>query len=257
MNKKIAFLTCLLAIFGMKLSAQDNMHYGMFLGGNINIMNIDNAFYYDDTEPFTNINVNPPQAWFLTVHDASVKCNGGFMIGGFFEYEISKNLGLQFELMYNQTGYKLKGYVEQPSYSGIIDTLGYKSNLKMSNVSLAVLLRYHVLPNRLSIDLGVQPSYCFRMIKEAERGIYHKSWVYDDKNEFNSLNLCLTGGATVYFFENFFFSARYSLGLIDILKVRTPYVILHEGNYSDVMYRYSDAKSTTSSVQLTVGFKIQ
>ena len=52
MNKKLALLICLLAIFGLKISAQENISYGIFLGGSINTMNIDKSFYYDDSEPF-------------------------------------------------------------------------------------------------------------------------------------------------------------------------------------------------------------
>lgn len=253
MNKKLALLICLLAFFGLKISAQENISYGIFLGGSINTMNIDKSFYYDDSEPFqTPLTNNTYNAYYLTVYNASVKPIGGFILGGFFEYKLTERVGLQLEIFYNQYGYKLKGKVDQINHSDTT-TYNYNGKLKMSNFSAALLMKYYVLPDKMSIDLGIQPSYCFRAIKETERGIIHKDNVYDSNNEYNPLNLCATGGVTGYFFDNITVSARYTIGFTDVLKVKEPYNVENTGN--NVRFRYSNAKSTVSSIQLTVGYR--
>ena len=260
MNKKLTFLICLLAIFGLKISAQEESHWGLFLGGSVNKMNIDKGFYYDDSRrPTPTPIINPSShdttgydAAFPIVSNASVKPNGGFIIGGFYEYKASDLIGLQFELLYNQYGYKLKGSVDQTDYHGEITTYDYKANMRISNFSAAVIVKIQPI-KYLSVDLGVQPSYCFRMIKDGELGILHESTVYDSDKEYNPLNLSALGGIT-YYWNKIFFSARYSLGFMDVLKVKTPHYLKDE---KEVKYNYKDAKSTTSAVQLTVGYRIK
>ena len=263
MNKKLACLICLLAIFGIRLSAQEEMHYGVFVGGSVNMMNIDKGFYYDDSKRPTPIPIINPISHDTTgynvaysiVDNASVRPSGGFIIGGFFEYKASEMFALQFEVLYNQYGYKLKGTIDQKNISNSeVVTYDYKSNLKMSNVTAAVILKIQPI-KYLTVDLGVQPSYCFRMIKEAERGILHESTVYSDK-EYNPLNLSALGGLTCYF-GDIFFSARYSLGFMDVLKIKEPYYPVGTEGDKEIKYLYSDAKSTTSAVQFTVGFRIK
>ncbi|MBO7469919.1 MAG: outer membrane beta-barrel protein [Bacteroidales bacterium] len=261
MDRKVAFLVCLLAIFGIKLSAQENISYGIYVGGNINTMNISNSLYYDDSEVNTvpnivNHDTVSYSVSYLPVYDASVKFTGGFAIGGFVEYELGDNLGLQMELLYNQYGYKLNGKVDKKNYSDDdFVTYGYTGKMKMSNISAAILLKYRAIENRMSVDFGIQPSYCFRAIKEIERGIVHKDVVYNSNDEFNPLNFCITGGITGYFFDNIVVSARYILGLTDVLKAKQPYIF--DDDPYKIRYRYSSAQSKTSSIQITLGYKIQ
>ena len=261
MNKKLVLLVCLLAIFGLKMSAQNEMHYGVFVGGSVNWMNIDKGFYYDDSKPITTMHISPSHdttytAAYAPVDNASVRPNGGFMIGGFFEYKASKMFSLQFELLYNQYGYKLKGTVDQKNISDDeVITYDYKGNLKMSNISASVLVKIQPI-KYLSVDLGVQPSYCFRMIKDGELGILRESTVYDSEKEYNPLNLSAIGGLTCYW-GDVFFSARYSLGFLDVLKTKTPYYPTGVDDVKEIKYLYKDAKSTTSAVQLTVGYRIK
>ena len=124
--------------------------------------------------------------------------------------------------------------------------------MRISNFSAAVIVKIQPI-KYLSVDLGVQPSYCFRMIKDGELGILRESTVYDSDKEYNPLNLSALGGIT-YYWNKIFFSARYSLGFMDFLKVKTPYYLKDE---KEVKYNYKDAKSTTSAVQLTVGYRIK
>ena len=261
MNKKLAFLVCLLAIFGLRLTAQEEVHYGVFVGGSINMMNIDKGFYYDDSKPITTMHITPAHdttytATYLPVDNASVKPTAGFTIGGFFEYKASKLFGLQFELLYNQYGYKLKGTVDQKNISNEdVITYDYKANLKMSNISAAVIFKIQPI-QYLSVDLGVQPSYCFRVIKDGELGILRESTVYESDKEYNPLNLSAIGGLTCYY-RDFFFSARYSLGFLDVLKTKEPYYPTGTEENKEIKYLYKEAKSTTSAIQLTVGYRIK
>ena len=260
MNKKLTFLVCLLAIFGLKLSAQEEMHYGLFLGGSVNMMSIDKGFYYDDSKPITTRTITPEHdtiysASYLPVDNASVKPSGGFLIGGYFEYQASNIFSLQFELLYNQYGYRLKGTVDKKDIDDDdIITYDYKSNLKMSNLSASVIFKIKPI-QYLSVDLGVQPSYCFRMIKDGELGILRESTVYND-DEYNPLNLSALGGITGYW-GDLYLSARYSLGFINVLKTKEPYYPENGGENTDIKYLYKEARSTTSAIQLTVGYRIK
>ena len=160
---------------------------------------------------------------------------------------------MQFEVLYNQYGYTLKGKVNQKDISDDdVITYNYKGSLKMSNISAAVLLKIQPI-KYLSVDLGVQPSYCFRVIKDGELGILRESTVYKSDKEYNPLNLSAIGGLTCYW-GDVFFSARYSLGFMDVMKTKEPYYLKEE---KEIKYLYKEAKSTTSAVQLTIGYRIK
>jgi len=263
MNK----ITKLLLVIALELPfvafAQEKTHYGVYLGGNINWMNIDKSLYYDDSEPFTQMHSiagdTTYSVSYLTVNGAEVRPNGNFVIGGLFEYQIDDLLSLQFELLFNQQGYKLKGTVDQPNISDSgSTTYDYTANTKMSSISTAVMVKINALKNMLSVDLGVQPSFCFKMIKESERGISHKSIIYDSNNEFNPLNISLLGGLTGYLGDNFFVTARYCFGLTDLIKGKKPFLLAEEDATTPIVkYNYSEAKSTTNSIMLSIGYRFK
>lgn len=260
MNKKIALMVCLMTIFGMKLSAQNESHYGFYLGMGINNMSIDNRLYYDDSQVNTTYSIiegdTTYMARYLPIDDAKVSPNARFVIGGFYEYEISKVLGLQFHLLYNEYGYKISGTIDQKDIADDnINTYKYKANTKMSNISAALLLKINVIKKDLSVELGFQPSYCFRMIKETEYSIIHKSNVYESNKEYNPLNVCSSIGLTYNMLDNLFVSMRLNIGFIDVLKSKEPF-ITKDDPYT-IKYTYDDVKSTTNSLLLTVGYKFK
>lgn len=259
MKRNLTILISLLAIFGLKMSAQDEMHFGVFVGGSLNMMSIDKSLYYDDSEMFETLNPSDTtiaSIYYLKVKNASVSPNFGFNIGGFYEYRINELIKLHFEVLVNQTGYKLKGDVTQKSSFGSDSTTySYKSSLKSTNIGASVIIKIQPL-EYLSVDLGVQPTYCFRMIKDTEKALYRKTSVYDGKNEYNPLNFSAIGGITGYW-GNFYLSARYALGFLDVLKVKKPYYPKHADEDATIEYLYDDAKSTTSSIQLTLGLRIR
>lgn len=257
MNKKLALIIGILTIFGMKLSAQDIAHFGFYLGGSLNWMNLDKAFYYDDSEAFTTLSPGDTtitNVYYLQVKDGVVTPNTGFNFGGLYEYHISEYVGLQFELMIQQYGYKLKGEVTQRSvFDNDSTTYSYKSNLKTTNIGAGVFVKIHPI-EYLSIDLGVNPTFVFKMIKDVERGIDHKTHSYKIKEEYNPLNISAAVGVTGYF-GDFFVSLRYTLGFNNVLKLKKPYVYAEEDGDSSIKYRYSDAKSTPNSIVATIGFR--
>ena len=254
MNKKLTLLVCLLSLFGLKMMAQGDTHYGIYIGLSGNNAKLSNSFYYDDSEAETRINNGDTTVRYLPVDGASVKPNASFVIGGFYEFEINKVVGLQFHALYNQYGYSLEGTVDQQNIGdNDFVTYDYKANMKMSNISAAILLKFNVVAEDLSVEVGVQPSYCFKMVKETERGISHKSVVYDSKNDYKALNVCGSVGLTWYYYDCFFLSARLNVGLIDVLKVREPYFDSSDPN--TIKYKYSDGESKTNSLLVTVGYR--
>ena len=260
MNKKITLLFCLTVVFMLKLQAQYDSHYGLYFGCSINNMNISQNLYYDDSQPFTSGAFDGHDTiyttQYLSVNGASVKPNLGFVLGGFYEYEISRIVELQFNLLFNQYGYRLEGTVDEPSLTNdSITTYDFDSNTKMSNISAAVLVKFNIWKKDMSVELGIQPSYCFKAVKEIEKGtvLMQKSVVYDSQNDYNPFNVCGSIGLTWYYFDKFFLSARLNVGLLDVLKAKEPYIAPEEPNA--IKFRYSDTTSKTNSLLVTLGYR--
>lgn len=264
--KKKAFLLGLLLVVICSANAQEKRNYGFYLGCGINWMSLDESFFYDDSEvdvknevihqhnPDTVI-VNTISAQYLDVKDAKMSAAPSFMIGGFFEYQATNFFGLQFELMYNQYGYRLKGYVEREESDGDITKYDYKSTTKLNNISAAVLLKFHLLKDHLNIDFGVQPSLCLRNVKDAQRAINFKEIYYTPDTDFKPFNVSLVGGVTGCIGKHILIGARYSYGLLDILFAKEAYLYKDTDGTKTIKYSYSSAKSKTSSIQITVGYK--
>lgn len=254
--KKVLLSICALILLSISVLAQE-IHYGVYAGGSINMMNIGSEFYYDDSE--INTTWTPTEGYnmsYLPVTDAKVSANGGFTVGGLFEYQANDMFGLQFELLFNQFGYKMKGKVTTHDLTDNNEQVyDYTANLKMSDFSAAVMAKIHIIKS-FSIDLGVQPCYCFRNIKDTKRGISHKTVVYTANKDYNPLNFTVLGGVTYYFFDALFVSARYVYGFSDVLKTRHPYLPAGSTSSEDMEYHYSEASSKTSSIVFTLGFRM-
>ena len=108
MKKKLAFIILLMTVFSLTMTAQTK-RYGLFVGGSINMMNIDKSMYYDDSEPYTvwSYNHHTQDTSYVVsyqpVDGASVKPNGSILFGGFFEYMASDMVGRNVELVQQQT----------------------------------------------------------------------------------------------------------------------------------------------------------
>lgn len=259
MNRKLSLLICLIAAFGLRIQAQNESHYGIYFGCNINNMSNDNSLYYDDSRVDTRAtyttNDTIYSVKYLPVNGASAKPTLGFLLGGYYEYEINDIVAIQLNLLYNQYGYRLEGTVDQKNIANdSINTYNYSGTTKMSNIGAAVLLKFNILRKDMSLEVGVQPSYCFKTVKEVDRDISHESIVYDSNNEYKPFNLCGSIGLTWYYFHNFFVSARVNVGLFDVLKSKEPYI--EQEHPKDIRYRYTDVKSKTNSLLLTLGYRI-
>jgi len=257
MRRKVALIIAVLTVLTLKLSAQNDYRYGLYLGLGANTINATNSIYYDDSEVITSSVIHGYDTSYMTsylpVGNASIKPIPTFTIGGFYEMPINDIVSFQINLLYNRYGYELSGNVSQKNISdNNYEELKYVGTLKMSNISSAILLKFNVVENNLSVQAGVTPSYCIRMTKDVERGVLHKTLNYNS-DEFSPFNICGTFGISWYFFDCFSCSLNLNLGLLDVLKIKEPYLV--EGDTQNVHYRYSDTKSKTNSVYFTVGYR--
>ncbi|MBR6091508.1 MAG: PorT family protein [Bacteroidales bacterium] len=255
--KKLLISVGIAMLFSINVLAQE-IHYGVYAGGSVNMMNIGSEFYYDDSEVYTT--AMPDETYtmsYLPVTNAKIHPNGGFTLGGLFEYKANDFFSLQFELIFNQYGYKMTGTVEQHDLTDDqVQVYDYTANLKMSDFSGALMAKLYVVNNLLTIDLGVMPSFCFRDIKDTKRGISHKTVVYHANKDYNPLNFSALGGLTFYFFDTLFLSARYVYGFTDVLKTRHPYLPQGSTDSQEMELHYNDASSKASSVVFTLGFRM-
>lgn len=244
MKKYITVTICLLTLFGMSLSAQNKSHFGLYFGLGANNMDLDNAFYYDDSK----IYLKPDgTSYYMEVSNTSAKANAELIFGGFYEYDMNSFVNLQCDLLYCQYGYQIDGILAFGGYP-----LRCAAVTHMHNINLALMMKF--LPVKfMSVDLGIQPSYCWKMVKETNRaGGDRVRHVYDGREEYNPLNFSAKGGLTFYF-KSLFLSVDYVLGLVDVLKVKTPIMDMETGA---VEYKYTGATSKTNSIQITIGFRI-
>lgn len=255
--KRLVLLVGVVIAFSINVLAQDEIHYGVYAGGSVNMMKIGNEFYYDDSE--INTILKPTGGFevsYLTVNDAKIHPNGGFTLGGLFEYKINEFFGFQFELIFNQYGYKMTGNVEQKDLTdNNVEVYDYTASMKMSDISGALIGKIYVI-DKLTVDVGVMPSLCFRNIKDTKRGISHKTVVYTANKDYNPLNFTALGGITYYFFDTLFLSARYVYGFSDVLKTRKPYLPAGATTSEEMEFHYSDASSKASSIVFTLGFRM-
>ena len=196
---------------------------------------------------------------YLPIENARKKANTNIVIGGYYEYRLNDLLGLRFDLLYNGGGYSLKGDITKRE---IIDTTqyfvyNYSASTKASNISASVMASLHVLNDKMTVELGVQPSYCIQIIKEAEwtlnKSRINKSTIYEKTKEYNPFNFAIVGGLTGYITEHIFVSARYSLGMMDIFNAKKPYL----SNEGKIKYLYDDVDSKTNSLLITLGYRFK
>lgn len=266
MNKKLAFLICILALIAVKIRAQDYT-YGIYLGINGCTMILGNTLYYDDSEVITTTRLQWNEAHqdydtiynvnYATIDNASVSGMPPltFTIGGFYEKPIRDNIGVQLHLIYANYGYSVKGTVIVPNIADEFSAeYDYTGEMKMTNLSASLLLKFNATPE-ISIQAGITPSLCIRAQKNVKRGPMHKTLNYKSGDEYKPFNICGTVGITYYFIDCIMFSLHANIGLVDVLKVKNPYLEDERDRYGTVKYRYSSAKSTTTSVGLTVGYR--
>ena len=259
MNKKLAFLIGILAFFAMKMTAQDKK-YGIYLGVNYTNIGITSDMYYDDNDVYTRTVINGAdtsyQVRYVPVENASVSwISPLFTIGGYYEMPLNEKIGFQFHLIYNRYGYMLKGTVDQPLVNSEFSVeYDYKGELRMTNLCAGLLLKFAVPDRNFSVQAGITPSFCIKMQKNAECGALHKTINYK-REEFKPFNICGTIGATYYLLDNIMLSLTANFGLTDVLKVKEPYLEDSHDSSGTIKYRYTDTKSSTTSIALTAGYR--
>lgn len=120
---------------------------------------------------------------------AGVGSKISFHLGGVAEVPISEKFAVQPELLYSSQGTKW-------NFAG-------SSNLKLDYVNLPILGKYYIIEG-LSAEAG--PLLGFLLSTNAE------------KEDYNSLDVAFSIGASYKLNENIFFSLRYNKGLTDINK---------------------------------------
>lgn len=116
-----------------------------------------------------------------------------FHAGAFVELGISDRFSLQPEVLYSTVGAKVTATEAVEDFR---NKLGY--------ISIPILAKFYLIPNRLSVDLGPQVSF---LLNEKENVNLEKS---------NSFDLAVSGGVTLRVLGPVFIQGRYNLGLNDV-----------------------------------------
>lgn len=114
-----------------------------------------------------------------------------FHAGAFVELNLFDALSLQPELLYSTKGATLTG-------------VGNDIENKLGYLSIPVLARVYLIPDRFSLDFGPQASF---LLSETENVNISDSRTFD---------FALAGGVTVHLFGPLFVQGRYNLGLTDV-----------------------------------------
>jgi hypothetical protein len=113
--------------------------------------------------------------------------------GAFIDLGVSQKFSIQPEILYSTIGAKV-------SLAGAVDEF----RNKLGYISIPVLAKLYLIPNRLSIDLGPQVSF---LLNEKENVNLEKS---------NSYDFSVAGGVTLRVLGPIFVQGRYNLGLNDV-----------------------------------------
>ncbi len=113
-----------------------------------------------------------------------------YHVGAVVELKVFENFAIQPELLYSTQGSELEGFGDQ-----IKNELGY--------LSLPVLAKFYLTPNKLSLELGPQASVLVSERNEV------------DTNDTNSFDFGLAGGLSYKITDGLFVSGRYVAGLTE------------------------------------------
>lgn len=184
--KKSLYLTLLIALIGFTESFAQGLNFGIKGGANF-------ANFAGNVEDFNQGSITSYHA------------------GAFVELGLSSKFSIQPELLYSTVGSNLTFAGAQEDFK---NELGY--------LSIPVLARIYLIPNRLSLDLGPQVSF---LMSESQNV---------DVSDSNTFDFALAGGATLHLLGPLFVQGRYNLGLTDVKP---------------------DAEVTNRVVQLSVGLR--
>ncbi|UYW01485.1 PorT family protein [Flavobacterium agricola] len=147
------------------------------------------------------------------------KALSGFHVGGFAEIPVSAKFAVQPEVLYSAQGSKSKTTI------GNVD---FKTDVKADFINVPILAKYYALEG-LSVEAGPQIGF---LVKAKQGSV-------DVKDAFKSVDFGLAVGASYYFTENIFASARYNFGLTDVAKHSSDGFKMHNNVFQvAVGYRF-------------------
>ncbi len=148
----------------------------------------------------------------------STKSRRGFMIGGYANIPLSDNISFEPGLQYAQKGYALKGDLKIDA----LKFLGVNASAKVESnyIDLPLILKAAVTKG-LNIYAGPQVSYLIKSSLHVNTSVLGISLVnqrIDLSNNFNRIDLSLTGGVGYAFDNGFNIKAGYDYGLAKLDK---------------------------------------
>ena len=113
-----------------------------------------------------------------------------FHAGAVLELNLVPTFSVQGEALYSSQGSKYR------------DAFGAAQNLNLDYISVPVMAKYYVLPERLSVMAGPQFSF---LVSEAEEAL-----------EANSFDMAAVGGVELKIIAGLFAQGRYTIGINDV-----------------------------------------
>ncbi|MCH7402175.1 porin family protein [Belliella kenyensis] len=166
--KKTVYLAFILTVIGFSESFAQGLNFGIKGGANI-------ANYSGDISSYSSESITSYHA------------------GAFVELGLGSNFSIQPELLYSTIGSNITFNGAREDFK---NELGY--------ISVPVLARVYLIPNRLSLDFGPQVSFLMNQSEDL------------DISNSNTFDFAVSGGATLHILGPLFIQGRYNLGLTDV-----------------------------------------
>jgi hypothetical protein len=203
MKKHLLF--ALLLAFSAVAMAQSKISYGVRAGIIQSTMRGDAVNNFQDLLTYT--------GGAVTAHSKT-----GFYTGGFVSIPVSETVSIEPGINYAQKGYELKGSL------GIkgTDIIGGRSRLTLSYVEVPLLAKANL--NGLQLFAGPQFGYLAGANLHTTAGILGFALVNDRrdvKDQFNDVDVSLTGGIGYQFRNGFSVNAAYDHGLSKVNSGRS------------------------------------
>ncbi len=140
-----------------------------------------------------------------TKYDGSSEKSGSltsFYLGARTEYGMSEKMSIQGELLYQTFGgkYQFDGQMEE-------------DKIKLSELSLPIVLKYYIVPQKLSVNGGISLGF---IIKATYEDNAPPATTSDIKDEIKTLNLGISIGAEYRITDNIFADLRFNKGLTNL-----------------------------------------
>ncbi len=145
----------------------------------------------------------------------AAKNKTGFYGGGFVSIPLSENLSIEPGVSYSQRGYEFRGNV------GIKETdiIAAKSKLNLGYIELPVLVRANL--SGFQLFAGPQVGYLANANLHTTAGAFGFNFINDKrdvKDQFNEIDVSLTGGIGYQFGNGFRVQAAYDHGLSKMIS---------------------------------------